>query len=251
MVMIVCQYVYKLVWFGIEKIGINVVYMEVFKMLIFNDIVKSYILCMIINVNVRIGQVDVVFYIGDGVKRIDYVICKVYFGEFEDWQNEFDCVVYLIKICIDLFKVVEQCGEVFKIGCGFVYKFFGVFVDYNCRYQGMEEVILDSKICEVIVKICFQIMLEDGNYVFSLYYIDSFCYIFGFIINGIDVVDLCEQVFIFYGWGLMRFIEVFQVNKEYCSYICMQFIKGFKMYVGDVYVFDGDKVIGIMGDIKF
>ncbi|KAK4645321.1 Polyketide synthase [Podospora bellae-mahoneyi] len=251
MAMTACQYAYKLVRPGTEKIGTNVAHMEVPKTLIFNDTAKSHILRMTINANARTGQADIVFHTGDGAKRTDHAICKVYFGELEDWQNEFDRVAYLIKTRIDSLKAAEQRGEASKIGRGLAYKLFGALVDYNRRYQGMEEVILDSKTCEATAKIRFQTTPEDGNYVFSPYHIDSSCHISGFIINGTDAVDSREQVFISHGWGSMRFTEVPQANKEYRSYIRMQPIKGSKMYAGDAYVFDGDKVIGITGDIKF
>ncbi len=86
---------------------------------------------------------------------------------------------------------------------------------------------------------------------FSPYHIDSVCHISGFIINGTDAVDSREQVFISHGWNSMRFTEIPSATKEYRSYIRMQPVKGSKMMAGDAYVFDGDKIIGMVGDIEF
>lgn len=251
MAMTACQYAYKLLKPEVEKIGCNVAHMEVPKTLIFNDTASSHILRMTVTANSKLGHADVVFHTGEGAKKTEHAICKVYYGDLEDWQNEFDRVSYLIKSRIDALKEAERHGEASKIGRGLAYKLFGALVDYNRRYQGMEEVILDSATCEATAKINFQTTEQDGNFFFSPYHIDSVCHISGFIINGTDAVDSREQVFISHGWGSMRFTEIPRAGKRYRSYIRMQPLKGSKMFAGDAYVFDGDKVIGIAGDIKF
>ncbi|KAK4230211.1 PaPKS1 melanin biosynthesis polyketide synthase encoded by the PaPKS1 protein [Podospora fimiseda] len=250
MAMTACRYAYKLLKPEIENIGCNVAHMEVPKTLIFNES-NSHILRMTVTANSKLGHADIVFHTGEGAKKIEHAFCKVYFGDLEDWQNEFDRVSYLIKSRIDSLKEAERRGDASKIGRGLAYKLFGALVDYNRRYQGMEEVILDSKTCEATAKINFQTTEQDGNFLFSPYHIDSSCHISGFIINGTDAVDSREQVFISHGWGSMRFTEIPRVGKEYRSYIRMQPLKGSKMYAGDAYLFDGDKVIGVTGDIKF
>ncbi|KAK4191184.1 hypothetical protein QBC35DRAFT_448468 [Podospora australis] len=251
MAMTACDYAYKLLRPETEKIGCNVAHMEVPKTLIFNDTAKSHVLRMKVKANAKLGYADVSFHTGEGKQETEHAFCKVYFGDLEDWQNEFDRVAYLIKSRIDSLKEAERRGSASKIGRGLAYKLFGALVDYNRRYQGMEEVILDSATCEATAKINFQTTEADGNYHFSPYHIDSVCHISGFIINGTDAVDSREQVFISHGWGSMRFTEIPRAGKEYRSYIRMQALKGSKMMAGDAYVFDGDKVIGIAGDIKF
>ncbi|KAJ4402884.1 hypothetical protein N0V85_005225 [Neurospora sp. IMI 360204] len=251
MAMTVADYAYKLLRPETEKIGCNVAKMEVPKTLIFNDTAKSHILRLTVTANAQAGYADLVFTTGDGPKRTEHATCKVYYGDLEDWQQEFDKMAYLIKTRIDSLKQQEQRGEASKIGRGLAYKLFGALVDYNRRYQGMEEVILDSDSCEATAKIRFQTTENDGKFYFNPYNIDSLCHISGFIINGTDAVDSREQVFISHGWGSMRFTEIPDLKKEYRSYIRMQPVKGSKMFSGDAYVFDGERVIGIAGDIRF
>ena len=251
MAMTVCDYAYRLVCPDAKNIGSNVAHMEVPKTLIFDDTAKSHILRLTVTANVKLGSADLVFHTGEGAKRTDHATCKVYFNDVEEWQNDFDRVAYLIKSRIDALMVAERAGQASKIGRGLAYKLFGALVDYNRRYQGMEEVILDSETCEATAKIRFQTKEEDGSFFFSPYHIDSLCHISGFIINGTDAVDSREQVFISHGWGSLRFTEVPDRNKEYRSYIRMQPVKGSKVMAGDAYVFDGDKIIGMCGDLKF
>ncbi|KAK4131175.1 ketoacyl-synt-domain-containing protein [Trichocladium antarcticum] len=251
MAMTVCEYAYRLLRPGAGKIGCNVAQMEVPKTLIFDDKAKSHILRLTVTANAALGHADLVFHTGEGAKRTDHALCKVYYGNLEDWQDEFDRAAYLIRSRIDALKAAEQRGAASKIGRGLAYKLFAALVDYNPRYRGMEEVILDSETCEATAKIRFQTSPTDGTFYFSPYHIDSVCHISGFIINGTDAVDSREQVFISHGWGSMRFTEIPQAGNEYRSYIRMQPVRGSKMMAGDAYVFDGDKVIGIAGDIKF
>ncbi|KAK0720633.1 hypothetical protein B0H67DRAFT_197461 [Lasiosphaeris hirsuta] len=251
MAMTIGDYAYKLLRPESHNIGCNVANMEVPKTLIFNDTAKSHILRCTATVNAKLGFADMVFHTGEGAKKTEHAFCKVYFGKLEDWQSEFDRVAYLIKSRVDFLKEAEKRGDASKIGRGLAYKLFCALVDYNYRYQAMNEVILDSKTCEATAKIIFPTKPEDGNFHFSPYHVDGVCHISGFIINGTDAVDSREQVFISHGWGSLKFTELPVAGKEYRSYIRMQPVTGSKMMSGDAYVFDGDKIIGIGGDIRF
>jgi len=251
MAMSVCDYAYKLLKPEAEAIGCNVADMEVPKTLILNEAAKSHILRLTVTANADLGHADLVWHTIENGKKIEHAHCKVYYGKLDEWQGEFDRAAYLIKTRIDFLKEAEKQGNASKIGRGLAYKLFSALVDYDPRYRGMEEVILDSATCEATAKIRFQTTEQDGTFYFSPYHIDSVCHISGFIINGTDAVDSREQVFISHGWGSMRFTEIPNANKEYRSYIRMQKMQDSKMMVGDAYIFDGDKVIGMAGDIKF
>ncbi|KAK4452398.1 PaPKS1 melanin biosynthesis polyketide synthase encoded by the PaPKS1 protein [Podospora aff. communis PSN243] len=251
MAMTVCDYAYKQLIPGAEKIGCNIAGVEVPKTLIFDETSKSQILTMKVTANAKAGFADIVWSTGEGAKKVEHATSRVTYGNTDEWQNEFDRVAYLIKARIQALEEAERRGDASKIGRGLAYKLFTALVDYNYRFKGMEEVILDSNSCEATAKIKFQTKPEDGTFHFSPFHLDSVCHISGFIINGTDAVDSREQVYISHGWSSLRFTEIPDPAKEYRSYIRMQPVKGTKMYSGDAYVFDGDKVIGIAGDIRF
>lgn len=251
MAMTVCDYAYKLIRPNAEKIGCNVGGMEVPKTLIFDDTVENHILRLKVTANVATGSADCVWYTGTGAKTVEHALCKVHYGNTDDWASEFERSDYLIKGRIEALQAAEKVGKASKIGRGLAYKLFAALVDYDRRYRGMEEVILDSDTCEATAKVVFQTTEKDGSYHFSPFWIDSLCHISGFIINGTDAVDSREQVFISHGWQSMRFVEVPVAHKEYRTYIRMQPVKGSKMMAGDAYVFDGDRLIGVTGDIRF
>lgn len=246
-----CEYAYKLVRPDAEDVGCNVGHMEVPKTLIFNPKAKSQILRMTVKANVAEGYADLSWYTGEGNQKTEHANCKVTYGNNQEWLGEFERVSYLIKSRIDALKAAEQRGDASKIGRGLAYKLFAALVDYDRRYRGMESVILDSETCEATAKVVFQTSPEDGTFHTAPYWIDSVCHISGFILNGSDAIDSREQVFISHGWGSMRFAERLSVSKTYQTYIRMQNVKGTKMMSGDAYIFDGDKLIGIGGDVRF
>lgn len=251
MAMTVSEYAYKLLRPETNKIGCNVSKMEVPQPLIFNDRAESHILRLTVRANAALGHADLVFHTGEGSGRTEHAFCRVFYDDLEKWQDEFDRVSYLIRSRIDALHEAESRGAASKIGRGLAYKLFEALVDYSPRFRGMEEVILDSGACEATAKIRFQTSPEDGTFHFSPYHVDSVCHISGFIINGTDAVNSREEVYISHGWGSMRFTEIPQAGKEYRSYIRMQPARGTKVMAGDGYVFHGDKVIGVVGDLKF
>ncbi|KAI1875243.1 hypothetical protein JX265_004301 [Neoarthrinium moseri] len=246
-----CEYAYKLLRPDTENIGCNVSHMEVPKTLIFDTKAKSQILRMSVKADAAQGHADVAWTTGEGAQKTEHANCKVYFGNNEEWLGEFERVSYLIKSRVEALKAAEQRGDASKIGRGLAYKLFAALVDYDRRYRGMESVILDSETCEATAKVNFQTSPEDGTFHTAPYWIDSVCHISGFILNGSDAIDSREQVFISHGWGSMRFAERLSADKTYQTYIRMQNVKGSKMMSGDAYIFDGDKLIGLAGDVRF
>ncbi|KAH7326229.1 beta-ketoacyl synthase domain-containing protein [Stachybotrys elegans] len=250
MAMTVSDYAYKLLR-PEQDIGLNVADMEVPKTLIYDDSKGPQILHCLVVANVATGTADVSFFVDQGTSRTTHATCRVLFGDKEAWSNDFEKVHYLIHSRVDSLLADEKTGKASKIGRGLAYKLFTALVDYSKRYQGMQEVILDSELCEATAKVSLQTNEDDESFFFNPFWIDSTAHISGFIINGTDAVDSREQVFVSHGWGSLRFVEKLSSSKQYRSYVRMQPIKGTKMMSGDVYVFHDDRIIGIVGDLRF
>ncbi|KAI0896590.1 polyketide synthase [Annulohypoxylon nitens] len=247
----ICEYAYQLVRPDVKDIGMNVAQMEVTKTLLFDAKASSQVLRMEVKVNAAENVADIIFTTGEGAKKAEHAACKVYYGNKQDWLDEFERVSYLIKGRVDALKAAEERGEASKVSRGIAYKLFTALVDYSPQYQGMESVILNSETCEATAKVAFQTSPADGTFRTPPYWIDSVCHISGFIVNGTDAIDSREQVFISHGWGGIRFAERLDASKTYQTYIRMQPVKGTKMMAGDAYIFDGDRLIAIGGDIRF
>jgi iterative type I PKS product template protein len=246
----ICEYAYKTLRPDSENIGANVSQMEVVKPLIGRSDGSSQILRITAQLDLSRMRADLVYSSGTDKTRIDHATCVVHFGDRSSWLAEWQRTAYLIQSRIDWLKDAEKVGKASKIGRGLAYKLFTALVDYDPKYRGMTEVILASENMEATSQVNFQTKPEDGNFVCSPYWIDSVAHISGFIVNGTDAFDSRNQVFVSHGWESMRVAEPFSQEKTYRSYVRMQPAGG-KMVAGDVYVFDGDRVVAVVGGLKF
>ncbi len=252
MAMTVGEHLYKLLRPETENVHMNVCNMEVFKPFIANDDGgKGQVLRLTATTaDIATGRANLTFSSGSGKTEMQHAKCHVDFGSGPAWLAEWQRSAYLISGRIDGLKRAATSGTAHRMLRGMAYKLFGAFVDYDTKYRGMEEVILDSPALEATAHIDFQTKESDGNFVCSPYWIDSVCHLAGFIVNANDAVDSSKQVYVSHGWESMRFAEPLQASKTYRSYVKMQPLPG-NMVAGDVFILDGDRIIGMCGALKF
>ena len=252
MAMTIGEHLYKLLRPGKEPVHMNVCNMEVFKPFIANDDGgKGQTLRLSATTHdISTGRANLVFSSGSGKSETQHAKCHVDFGSGTAWLAEWQRSAYLIAGRIDGLKKAAQTGGAHRMLRGMAYKLFGAFVEYDSKYRGMEEVILDSPALEATAHIAFQTTEADGKFVCSPYWIDSACHLAGFIVNANDAVDSSKQVYVSHGWESMRFAEPLVATKTYRSYVKMQPLAN-NMVAGDVYIFDGDRIIGMCGALKF
>jgi iterative type I PKS product template protein len=250
MAMTLCDYAYKLVRPDATDLATNVSNMQVPKSLIAKADGTTQILRLTAKVNVAKGSADLLYSTGEGSSRVEHATCQVIFGSGSQYLSTWSRNAYLIQSRIEWLQEAESQGKAHKIGRGLAYKLFGALVDYDPRYRGMEEVTLHSEKMEATAKVKFQTSEKDGNYMCSPYWIDSVAHISGFIVNGSDAVNSKESVYISHGWESLQIAEPLQADKTYRSYVKMQSQPG-KVMAGDVYVFDGDRIVASVGSLKF
>ena len=246
------EHLYKLLKPETKTVDMNVCNMEVFKPFIANDDggKGQTIRLTATTADIDSGRANLVFSSGSGKNETQHAKCHVDYGSGSAWLSEWQRSAYLIKGRVDGLKAAASSGSAHRMLRGMAYKLFGAFVEYDSKYRGMEEVILDSPALEATAHIAFQTTEADGKFVCSPYWIDSVCHLAGFIVNANDAVDSAKQVYVSHGWESMRFAEPLLANKTYRSYVKMQPLPG-NMVAGDVYIFDGDKIIGMCGALKF
>ena len=251
MAMTVGEHLHKLLEPETEQVHMNVCNMEVFKPFIANEIGgQGQTLRMTATATLSTARATLHFSSGTGNAEVQHAKCFVDYGSGTTWLSEWQRSTYLIAGRIDSLKQAASTGTAHRMLRGMAYKLFGAFVEYDSKFRGMEEVILDSPQLEATAHIAFQTTEADGNFVCSPYWIDSLCHLAGFIVNANDAVDSTKQVYVSHGWESMRFAEPIQAEKTYRSYVKMQPLPG-NMVAGDVYIFDGNRIIGMCGALKF
>lgn len=251
MAMTVADYLYKLVRPNAQKIDLNVCNMEVTKPLIAQmSGQETHIVRLSATTNASLEQAHLVFSTGEGKSRTEHAKCTVVYGDGAAWLAEWQRNAYLIRARIEGLRKSVDAGGAHRIFRGMAYKLFAALVQYDKKFRGMEEVILDSAELEATAHVAFQTTEADGNFFCSPYWIDSVAHLSGFIVNASDAVDSTNQVYVSHGWESMRFAQPLSADKTYQSYVKMQPAAG-KMMAGDIYVFDGDTIIGVVGGLKF
>lgn len=236
--------------FGNGNVAVNVGNMEVTKPIILSKNVVSHIVQIEANID-PIQRSGTVHFrtIPENGSPIDQAKCTITFEDSDQWLKEWDRRNFLVQGRIDHLKASK---EAHKLQRGMAYKLFAALVQYDQKYRGMDEVYLWSEQCEATARVEFQASNKDGNFFMSPYFIDSLCHITGFTVNANDALDSKKQVYISHGWETMRFAKTVQADKIYQTYVRMQKVPGGgQMMAGDVYVFDGDEIIGVAGGVKF
>lgn len=250
MALTVSDYLYKVLRPEAD-VSMNVCKMEVFKPFIADTSgEKSQVLRLTTKLDLAIGRADLLYTSGTGKAEVEHAKCHVTFDSASAWLSEWQRSSYLINGRIDSLRKSAAAGDAHTILRRMAYKLFSALVEYDDKYRGMKEVILDSPQLEATSQVVFQTKESDGTFFCSPYWIDSVAHLAGFVVNANDELDSGKQVYISHGWESMRFAEPLSAIKTYRSYVKMQAAEGSVM-LGDVYVFDQDRIIGVVGGLKF
>ncbi|PYI20253.1 putative polyketide synthase [Aspergillus violaceofuscus CBS 115571] len=182
---------------------------------------------------------------------LQHAQCEVRFEDAAQWAAEFHRHAFLVHSRIDSLQQRDRPG-VHSLYRGMAYKLFTALVDYSPTFQGMEQVALDSANLEATARVRLQTTPQDGEFLVSPYHTDSVAHISGFVMNATDAIDSAAQIYISHGWESMRFVRGLEVGREYRSYVKMSPVsEGSKMVSGDVYVLEGQEIIGVVGGLRF
>lgn len=183
---------------------------------------------------------------GNGKRTTTHAKLDVRVTPQQRWLDEWKRNTHLITARIDALTQSIHGREVNNdshiIKRGMAYKLFGALVQYSKEYQGMAEVVLDSKRLEAVATVELQVGVEGFH--LNPKWIDSLGHIAGFIMNANDGVDSRTQVFINHGWERMRIAEPLQAGKTYRAYNRMQLVEK-TTYAGDTYILEGGHIVAI------
>lgn len=225
--------------------GINVRHMEVPKPLIAKA-GATQILKVTALASKAKGVVEVTFTTGS----VEHARCAIEYGDRSAWLAEWHRTNYLIESRISSLRGQAEDGNLNILLQRMAYKLFAALVQYEDTYRGMQRVILDGKNLEATAEVVCQPIKEGQGFVCAPYWIDSIGHLAGFVMNANDELDSHAQVYVSHGWESMRFAKPIEQGKQYRTYVRMLPVEG-KMVAGDVYMFEGDAIVGVVGGLKF
>ena len=179
-----------------------------------------------------------------------HALCVVEYGDTKSWLADWSRLAYLFRSRIDVLAQGADVGKYKKVSRVQAYEAFSSLVQYDKKYHGMKEVILDSKNFEASSLIEFRATESDGDFEANPYWIDNITHLSGFVLNGSDAVDSKKQVYISHGWESLQMVRPLSARRSYRNHVKMH--QGPRQtMVGDVYVFDGDDMVALVGGVKF
>ena len=251
MVLNLAKFLYEQLHPDATAFDMNVVNMQVQKPLIVFD-TSSQLLRMAGTHDKISNLVNFEFYSvdADGRKTNAHAVCGLKFEKAQEWLDGWKRNTFMIKDRIENLLQGIQDSDNDLIKRGTAYKLFGGLIHYSHKFRGMEEVVLNSRDLEATASVSFQTDNTDAGFICSPYRTDSVAHISGFTMIANNNADNTKEVYVSQGWDTYRVAEPLSMDKKYRSYVKMQH-EGPKTVVGDVYVFDGDRIIGVVEGLRF
>lgn len=179
-----------------------------------------------------------------------HALCNVEYGDIKSWLADWSRLAYLFRSRIDVLAQGADAGKYKKVNRGQAYEAFSSLVQYDKKFHGMKEVVLDSKNFEAISSIDFQATESDGDFEANPYWIDNITHLSGFVLNGSDAVDSNKEVYISHGWESLQMVRPLSARRSYRNHVKMH--RGPRQtMIGDVYVFDGEDMVALVGGVNF
>ena len=186
----------------------------------------------------------------DGSDGDLHASCTVEYGDVKSWLADWSRIAYLFRSRIDVLSQGADVGRYKKVSRVQAYESFASLVKYDKKYHGMKEVILDSKNFEATSLVEFRATESDGDFEANPYWIDNITHLSGFVLNGSDAIDSKKQVYISHGWESLQIVRPLSARKSYRNHVRMH--QGARQtMIGDVYVFDGEDMVALVGGVKF
>lgn len=176
--------------------------------------------------------------------------CKLAAGDSAKWKAQWSRVQHHTMRSFDLLQESVVAGKSHKMQRSMVYKLFASVVDYDSKYQAMQEVTMNSEQLEASARLQLYQGKEGGKYHCSPFWIDAIVHLAGFVMNANETIDTNKGVYISGGWENMKFAESIDPAATYRVYVKMVQI-GQGHVAGDVVLVRDDEIVGMIENLRF
>lgn len=171
---------------------------------------------------------------------------------FEDaaaWTNEWDRLSHLVLGRIETLEERATQGKASRLSKPLAYALFKNVVDYAVRYQGMDQVVLHEHEAVADVTLSPE---RHGSWHTPPHWIDSVSHLAGLVMNGSDASNTRDYFYVTPGCSSFRLLNPLEAGAKYRSYVRMfPMPHEANMYAGDVYILQGGRIVGMVGQIRF
>jgi monodictyphenone polyketide synthase len=190
----------------------------------------------------------------DGCSLVDeepIVTAQVLYGRSENWLSSWSPLQHLIQGRIEALSRLADEGVASRFSHNMAYLLFAAnLVDYADKYRGMQSVVLHG--LEAYAEVTIKQGHGGGVWTVPPFFIDSVCHLAGFVMNVSDAIDTKNNFCVTPGWGSLRVARPLKAGASYRSYVKMiPTAEDPGVFLGDVYILQGDEIIGVMQAMKF
>jgi monodictyphenone polyketide synthase len=190
----------------------------------------------------------------DGCSLVDeepIVTAQVIYGRSDSWLSSWTPMAHFIQGRVEALSRLADEGVASRFSHKMAYLLFAAnLVDYAEKYRGMQSVVLDG--LEAFADVTIKAGHEGGVWTVPPFFIDSVCHLAGFVMNVSDAIDTKNNFCVTPGWGSLRVARPLVAGGKYRSYVKMiPTADDPAVYLGDVYILQGDEIIGVMQAMKF
>ena len=195
-------------------------------------------------------SVNVSFKLKEGPSSQDLGACQVQFGKNDARNPEFSRSLHLVQKRMNGLVDSAITGLSHRLLKPIVYKLFANLVRYDEKYQGIEEVCLDYSYDEAVATVKLRPSPSNSKFTCSPYWIDAIIHLAGFVLNG-NVTNAYDVAYISTGFESLRIAGDLSEGKTYKSYVSIQATEKQGILLGDVYVFEDDRLVATCFGLLF
>ena len=176
---------------------------------------------------------------------------QVVYGSAKTWLSSWVPFLHFVQGRIKTLSQLADDGLANRLSHNMVYSLFAdKLVDYAEKYRGMRSVVLHG--LEAFADVTIKATDMSGTWTVPPFFIDSVCHLAGFVMNVSDTMDTKNNFCVTPGWGSLRMARPLVAGTSYRSYVKMiPTAEDASIYLGDVYVLQGDEIVGVMQAMKF
>ena len=180
-------------------------------------------------------------------KKAQHATCNIRFSEqrhIQDLQRKGPEIRARIT---DMRKMLEV-KRTYVFNKPMIYKMIATLADFDPDYRALDEIVLDSSAMEASSIANFKDIKKKGKFFTNPAYVDALSQSAGFVMNANDKSNLELEVFVNHGWNSFQLFGDLSPQKNYETHVAMLESSG-KMWQGDIFVLDGDKVVALFEGI--
>lgn len=179
--------------------------------------------------------------------------CHVTFGDAKHLKAGWARNSHLVKARMDAMMSSQRADTTVRLQRAFIYKLFNSVVRYDPKYHGLHEVFMDEAVQDAVAVVKLtpaRALASAGTWALRPYWSDAIVHLAGFVMNG-SSRNREDTAHISGGLDCMTLADDLADDKTYHSYVRMRAGEKKGASIGDVYILDGETIIGFAEGVKF